>query len=147
MASTMRPSMRTRAAGYVALTKPRIIELLLVTTVPTMVVAERGVPPIWLMVATVVGGTLAAGGANAINMYVDRDIDAVMKRTQNRPLVTGLIEPSHALIFAVVLEVVAFVWLWRVREPHQRRVGGRRPASSTCSCTRCGSSGPRAATS
>ena len=107
------PRLRTRVAGYVALTKPRIIELLLVTTVPTMVVAERGIPPIWLMIATVVGGSLAAGGANAINMYVDRDIDAVMKRTQQRPLVTGLIEPSHALIFAVVLEVVAFVWLWR----------------------------------
>jgi len=112
MATTMRPSLRTRAAGYVALTKPRIIELLLVTTVPTMVVAERGIPPIWLMVATVVGGTLAAGGANAINMYVDRDIDAIMKRTRNRPLVTGLIQPSHALIFAITLEVVAFAWLW-----------------------------------
>jgi protoheme IX farnesyltransferase len=113
MASTMRPSIRARAAGYVALTKPRIIELLLVTTVPTMVVAERGVPPLWLMVATVVGGTLAAGGANAINMYVDRDIDALMKRTQNRPLVTGVLEPAHALIFALILEVVAFAWLWR----------------------------------
>jgi heme o synthase len=112
MASTMRPSLRSRAAGYVALTKPRIIELLLVTTVPTMVVAQRGIPPVWLMVATVVGGALAAGGANAINMYVDRDIDAVMKRTQNRPLVTGLIEPSHALVFAVILEVIAFFWLW-----------------------------------
>ncbi len=112
MASTMRPSLRSRAAGYVALTKPRIIELLLVTTVPTMVVAQRGIPPVWLMVATVVGGALAAGGANAINMYVDRDIDAVMKRTQKRPLVTGLIEPSHALVFAVILEVVAFFWLW-----------------------------------
>jgi heme o synthase len=112
MATTMRPSLRSRAAGYIALTKPRIIELLLVTTVPTMVVAERGIPPVWLMVATVIGGTLAAGGANAINMYVDRDIDALMKRTQNRPLVTGLIRPSHALVFAISLEVVAFAWLW-----------------------------------
>jgi protoheme IX farnesyltransferase len=112
MASTMRPPLRTRAAGYLALTKPRIIELLLVTTVPTMVVAERGIPPVWLMVATVVGGALAAGGANAINMYVDRDIDAVMQRTKDRPLVTGLIQPSHALIFAVALEVIAFFWLW-----------------------------------
>jgi heme o synthase len=112
MATTMHPSLRARAAGYVALTKPRIIELLLVTTVPTMVVAERGIPPVWLMVATVVGGTLAAGGANAINMYVDRDIDALMKRTQKRPLVTGLIQPSHALVFAISLEVVAFAWLW-----------------------------------
>jgi protoheme IX farnesyltransferase len=112
MATTMRPSLRSRASGYVALTKPRIIELLLVTTVPTMVVADQGIPSLWLMVATVIGGTLAAGGANAINMYVDRDIDALMKRTQNRPLVTGLIDPLHALIFAVALEAVSFVWLW-----------------------------------
>lgn len=112
MAITMRPNLRVRLAGYVALTKPRIIELLLVTTVPTMVVAEKGLPPLWLMVATVVGGTLAAGGANAINMYVDRDIDAIMKRTRNRPLVTGLIEPRNALVFALGIEIVAFVWLW-----------------------------------
>lgn len=95
-----------------ALTKPRIIELLLITTVPTMVVAERGLPSLWLMIATVVGGTFAAGGANAINMYVDRDIDALMARTRNRPLVTGLIRPRDGLIFAIGLEVVAFVWLW-----------------------------------
>lgn len=112
MATTMHPSLRSRVAGYVALTKPRIIELLLVTTVPTMVVADRGIPSLWLIAATVIGGTMAAGGANAINMYVDRDIDALMKRTQNRPLVTGLIEPMHALVFAVALEAVAFVWLW-----------------------------------
>jgi protoheme IX farnesyltransferase len=112
MAATMDTSLRSRVGGYVALTKPRIIELLLVTTVPTMVVADKGIPSLWLIVATVIGGTLAAGGANAINMYVDRDIDALMKRTQNRPLVTGLIEPTHALVFAVALEVVAFLWLW-----------------------------------
>ena len=112
MATTMDPSLRSRVAGYVALTKPRIIELLLVTTVPTMVVADKGIPSLWLIAATVIGGTLAAGGANAINMYVDRDIDALMKRTQNRPLVTGLIEPTHALVFAIALEVVAFLWLW-----------------------------------
>ena len=102
----------TKVAAYVALTKPRIIELLLVTTVPTMVVAQQGVPPLWLMVATVVGGTLAAGGANAMNMYVDRDIDALMDRTKNRPLVTGLIAPRSALVFAVGLEIVAFAFLW-----------------------------------
>ena len=112
MATTMDPSLRSRVAGYVALTKPRIIELLLVTTVPTMVVADKGIPSLWLIAATVIGGTLAAGGANAINMYVDRDSDALMKRTQNRPLVTGLIEPTHALVFAIALEVVAFLWLW-----------------------------------
>ena len=104
--------LRTRLAGYVALTKPRIIELLLITTVPTMVVAEQGLPSIWLMINTVLGGTLAAGGANAINMYVDRDIDAVMERTKDRPLVTGVISPRSALVFAISLEVIAFAWLW-----------------------------------
>ena len=97
---------------YVALTKPRIIELLLITTVPTMVLAEGGWPSTWLVIITLIGGTLAAGGANAINMYVDRDIDKLMERTQNRPLVTGAIAPRNALIFAVVLEVIAFVVLW-----------------------------------
>lgn len=101
-----------RVGAFIALTKPRIIELLLVTTVPTMVVAQRGLPSIWLMVATVIGGTLAAGGANAINMYVDRDIDAVMDRTRNRPLVTGAVTPRAALVFAVSIEVIAFGWLW-----------------------------------
>lgn len=101
-----------RVSAYVALTKPRVIELLLVTTVPTMVVANGGVPPLWLMVATVLGGALAAGGANAINMFVDRDIDALMERTRNRPLVTGVVTPRAALVFAVSIEVLAFVWLW-----------------------------------
>lgn len=105
-------SWRERVSGFVALTKPRIIELLLVTTVPTMFVAERGVPSVWLMVATVVGGTLAAGGANAINMVIDRDIDALMERTMQRPLVRGLMSPRAALTFAVALEVVAFAWLF-----------------------------------
>src|SRR5215472_19264999 len=98
--------------AYVALTKPRIIELLLVTTLPTMVVAQRGLPPLWLMAATLFGGALAAGGANAINMYVDRDIDRVMKRTKNRPLVTGAVTPASALVFALALEVAAFFELW-----------------------------------
>ena len=105
-------SRRQKLAGYVALTKPRIIELLLVTTVPTMFVAERGVPSVWLMVATMVGGTLAAGGANAVNMVVDRDIDSLMERTMHRPLVRGVMSPRAALTFAVVIEVVAFVWLF-----------------------------------
>jgi len=103
---------RPRVAAFVALTKPRIIELLLVTTVPTMIVAEQGIPSLWLMVATVIGGTLAAGGANAYNMYVDRDIAALMERTKQRPLVTGEVSPSEALWFATALEVVAFAWLW-----------------------------------
>ncbi|MHB8293037.1 MAG: heme o synthase [Acidimicrobiales bacterium] len=103
-----------RVRAYVALTKPRIIELLLVTTVPTMVVAARGIPPVWLVVATLIGGTLAAGGANAINMVIDRDIDTVMKRTRKRPLVTGALGPREALGFAVVLEALAFAELWLV---------------------------------
>ena len=108
---------RSRVGAFVALTKPRIIELLLVTTVPTMVVAQRGLPSIWLMVATVAGGTLAAGGANAMNMVADRDIDALMERTKLRPLVTGEITPSEALTFAVALEALAFAWLWTVVNP------------------------------
>ena len=98
--------------AYVALTKPRIIELLLITTVPTMVVAERGWPSTWLVLVTLVGGTLAAGGANAINMYVDRDIDKLMERTRNRPLVTGAVAPRNALVFAIALEILAFAVLW-----------------------------------
>jgi protoheme IX farnesyltransferase len=108
----VRPDLRTRIGGYVALTKPRIIELLLVTTLPTMFVARRGIPSGWLVLETLAGGALAAGGANAINMVVDRDIDAVMHRTRNRPLVKGVMSPRAALVFALVLEAVAFVELW-----------------------------------
>ena len=95
-----------------ALTKPRIIELLLVTTVPTMIVAAGGLPPLSLIGATVAGGALAAAGANAVNMFVDRDIDPLMERTKGRPLVTGEVTPAEALVFALVLEAAAFVWLW-----------------------------------
>lgn len=102
----------TVLGAYIALTKPRIIELLLITTVPTMILAERGWPSTWLVVATLIGGTLSAGSANAVNMYVDRDIDALMERTQARPLVTGVIEPRNALIFALSLQVFAFGVLW-----------------------------------
>jgi heme o synthase len=102
----------SKVGAYIALTKPRIIELLLVTTVPTMVLAEGGWPSTWLVIVTLIGGTLAAGGANAINMYVDRDIDRLMVRTRNRPLVTGAIAPRDALVFAVALEIVAFAVLW-----------------------------------
>ena len=116
-APAARASVGEKALAYLALTKPRIIELLLVTTVPTMVVAKRGIPSGWLVVATVVGGALAAGGANAINMYVDRDIDALMARTAKRPLVTGAITPGRALVFAASLEVLAFVELWLLVNP------------------------------
>ncbi len=105
-------SPKTLIGGYIALTKPRIIELLLVTTVPTMVLAA-GKWPAWSLIGvTLLGGTLAAGGANTMNMYVDRDIDKLMKRTQQRPLVTGLIAPKNALVFAVILEIIAFAILW-----------------------------------
>jgi protoheme IX farnesyltransferase len=106
-----RPGM-AKVRSYVALTKPRIIELLLITTLPTMFVAKRGVPSVTLMLATLIGGTLAAGGANATNMVIDRDIDKLMHRTQRRPLVTGEMTPRAALVFAVALEVIAFVQLW-----------------------------------
>jgi heme o synthase len=101
-------SRRSLIGAYIALTKPRIIELLLVTTVPAMVLAQQGLPPIWLMVITIMGGALTAGGANAINCFVDRDIDAVMRRTQTRPLVQQQITPARALAFAIALEVVGF---------------------------------------
>lgn len=103
---------RTVLGGYIALTKPRIIELLLITTVPTMVLAEEGWPAWSLLIVTLIGGTLAAGGANAINMFVDRDIDGLMERTAGRPLVTGLIKPRNGLIFAIALEIAAFAVLW-----------------------------------
>jgi protoheme IX farnesyltransferase len=92
--------------------KLRVVELLLVTTVPTMVLAADGWPSLSLVLVTLVGGTLAAGGANAINMYIDRDIDKLMTRTQNRPLVTGVISPRAAMTFAIALECIAFAVLW-----------------------------------
>jgi protoheme IX farnesyltransferase len=97
--------------AYVALTKPRIIELLLVTTVPTMVLAQGGVPSVWLMVATVLGGTMAAGGANVINQVIDRDIDDVMRRTRHRPLPRHAITPRAALAFGIGLSLVSFAFL------------------------------------
>jgi heme o synthase len=104
-------SVRDVFKGYLALTKPRIIELLLITTVPTMIVAANGWPKAWLIVATLIGGTLAAGGANAFNMVIDRDIDALMERTKRRPLVTGVMSARSAALFAVALEIVAFAVL------------------------------------
>jgi protoheme IX farnesyltransferase len=98
--------------AYVALTKPRIIELLLVTTIPTMVLAQRGIPSPWLIAAVVFGGTLAAGGANAINQYVDRDIDDVMRRTRRRPLPSHAVTPAAALRFGIALSVISFAWMW-----------------------------------
>ncbi|WP_424215618.1 heme o synthase [Streptomyces sp. BI20] len=101
---------RARVMAFVALTKPRIIELLLITTVPVMFLAEQGVPDLWLVLATCLGGYLSAGGANALNMYIDRDIDALMDRTSQRPLVTGMVSPREALVFGITLGVVSTLW-------------------------------------
>jgi heme o synthase len=106
-----RGSLAQTLRAYVALTKPRIIELLLVTTVPTMVLAKRGIPSPWLMVAVVLGGTMAAGGANAINQFIDRDIDDVMRRTRSRPLPRHAVSPRAALAFGIGLSIVSFAWL------------------------------------
>jgi protoheme IX farnesyltransferase len=114
--SVVEGEQRAQARGdvlraYVALTKPRIIELLLVTTVPTMVLAQGGIPPIPLIGAVLIGGSLAAGGANAINQYLDRDIDERMRRTRNRPLPRHAVEPTAALLFGLLLSAVSFAWL------------------------------------
>jgi len=103
--------------SYIALTKPRVIELLLVTTVPVMVLAERGIPNLWLVLATVVGGALSAGSANAYNMFIDRDIDEHMGRTSARPLVTGEVSGAAALVFASALGVGSVMWLWAFTTP------------------------------
>jgi protoheme IX farnesyltransferase len=104
-------TVRARVAAYVALTKPRIIELLLVTTLPAMMLAARGWPSWGLLISTMVGGTLAAGAANVFNCYVDRDIDQLMHRTQKRPLPMGEIRPRAALVFGVVLTVTSIALL------------------------------------
>jgi heme o synthase len=110
-AATTRQGPIDAVRAYIALMKPRIIELLLVTTIPTMVLAAGGLPEPWLVAAVVLGGTLAAGGANAINMYVDRDIDDVMRRTRHRPLPRHAVAPRAALAFGIGLSVAAFAWL------------------------------------
>jgi protoheme IX farnesyltransferase len=103
-----------RLKAYVALTKPRIIELLLITTVPSMILAARGWPGTGLVLGTVVGGALSAGGANAINNVVDRDIDVRMRRTRRRPLPAETAQPTEALVLGVLLGVAGFVVLWAV---------------------------------
>jgi protoheme IX farnesyltransferase len=105
-------TLKGKIGAYVALTKPRIIELLLVTTVPPMIVAEGRMPSLWLILATLVGGMLAAGGAGAINCYIDRDIDEVMTRTKRRPLPAHQVAPRNALIFGTALGVISFFFLW-----------------------------------
>jgi protoheme IX farnesyltransferase len=97
--------------AYVRLTKPRVIELLLVTSVPPMLLAAGGMPAGRLLAAVLIGGALAAGGANTINCWVERDSDQLMHRTHQRPLPAGEIVPSHALFFGIALNVIAFVYL------------------------------------
>lgn len=101
-----------KARAYVALTKPRVIELLLVTTLPTMIFAGRSFPELGLILATMIGGAFAAGSAGAFNCYLDRDIDKVMHRTSDRPLVTGAVTEREALIFSWILGLLAIAILW-----------------------------------
>ncbi|TFB49553.1 heme o synthase [Cryobacterium tagatosivorans] len=105
-------TIRRTLKAYVALTKPRIIELLLVVTAPTMILAYGGIPSLWLVLATLIGGALSAGSAGVFNCYIDRDIDRVMKRTKDRPLVTGEVSDREALILAWVLGAASIAWLW-----------------------------------
>ncbi len=102
---------RAIASSYLRLTKPRIVLLLLVTTVPSMMLAARSLPSVWLVATTLLGGTALAGGANAINQYLERDIDSVMARTRNRPLPSRMIEPRRALVFGLALAAFGFAWL------------------------------------
>jgi heme o synthase len=105
------PGTRGVFSSYVALTKPRIIELLLITTVPAMVLAAGAWPGAWLVVATMIGGTMSAAGANALNNYYDRDIDALMRRTRSRPLARHQVPPRNAAIFGAILGIAGFLWL------------------------------------
>ncbi len=106
-----RIGVRRKARAYLALTKPRVVELLLVTTIPVMILAERGIPNPLLVLATVFGGALSAASANAFNCYIDRDIDRVMHRTRHRPLVTGELSDREALVFAWATGVASIAWL------------------------------------
>lgn len=106
-----RPNFWRKAKAYFELTKPRVIELLLVSTVPTMILAQRGIPDIWLIIATVIGGAFSAGSANSFNCFIDADIDKIMGRTKGRPLVTGELTKREAYWFAWGLGVLSVVWL------------------------------------
>ncbi|MEN9749222.1 MAG: hypothetical protein RL149_300 [Actinomycetota bacterium] len=100
-----------KAKAYLALTKPRVIELLLITTVPTMILAQKGMPELWLILATLLGGALSAGSANAFNCYLDADIDQLMGRTAKRPLVTGELSKTEAFVFAWIIGIASVLWL------------------------------------
>lgn len=98
--------------AYAGLIKPRVIELLLITTIPAMLLAARGIPSPWLVLTTLVGGTMAAGSANALNCVADADVDQVMKRTRARPLVRHTVSTRHALVFGLVLGAASCAWFW-----------------------------------
>ena len=102
-----RRDLRAVVSAYVALTKPRIVELLLVTTVPAMMLADGGLPSLWLVAVVLVGGSLAAGAASVINCYIDRDIDQLMRRTKRRPLPAHTVSPRNALVFGLVLAAIS----------------------------------------
>ena len=104
-------SVGRKLGAYFALTKPRVIELLLITLVPVMILAEQGIPNLWLVLATLIGGSLSAGSANAFNCIIDADIDKIMGRTQKRPLVTGHLSLFEAKVFAVAIGVISVLWL------------------------------------
>src|SRR3990172_7310093 len=97
--------------SYVRLTKPRIVMLLVITTIPAMIMAEGGLPSLWLVLATVLGGSVVAGGANAMNMYFDRDIDELMRRTRSRPVPAGEVEPEKAAAFGMVMGATGFLFM------------------------------------
>lgn len=109
--AAVKPTLMSIVKAYVALTKPRVMELLLVVTVPAMILAARGLPDLWLVIATLIGGGASAGSAGAFNCYIDRDMDRKMNRTKGRPLVTGEISDRNALIFAWVLGIFSVVWM------------------------------------
>jgi protoheme IX farnesyltransferase len=108
---TPKSGFAAKLKAYVALTKPRVIELLLITTVPTMILAQHGMPSLLLILNTLIGGALSAGSANAFNCYIDADIDKVMGRTKGRPLVTGELTKTQAFVFAWVIGVASILWL------------------------------------
>lgn len=114
---------KRKAGSYLALTKPRVIELLLVTTLPTMIFAQRGFPDVWLMIATLVGGAMSAGAAGSFNCYLDRDMDKLMKRTKGRPLVTGDVTPREALVFSWVLAIASLAVFWFGTNPLTTALG------------------------
>lgn len=114
---------KRRLRAFVSLTKPRVVELLLVTTLPTMIFAQRGFPDFWLIIATMVGGAMAAAASSSFNCYFDRDIDKVMARTKNRPLVTGDVTPREALVFSWALAVLSIAILWVGTNPLTAALG------------------------